>query len=216
MAVSTIIPKEQLSAYQRWELGSFDATPSSRSAAAEREQVALAQARAQGYEAGQREGFEAGRRLGLEAGQREALADAMPRVARLDEMLCALQADLTRVDRELSRDVVQLGLAVARNLVQASLKLQPELVQGCVEEALRQLGQHHSPTHLTVHPEDAVFVRGILELRGGPGAWSLREDPTIARGGCRVENGSGEIDATLEQRWHRTTAALGQPLDWIE
>ena len=33
---------------------------------------------------------------------------------------------------------------------------------------------------------------------------------------CRVETAAGEVDSTLAQRWHRITAALGQPTDWIE
>ena len=47
MATSPVIPKEKLSAYQRWELGSFDAPPARADASASdnTEQIA-AQARA--------------------------------------------------------------------------------------------------------------------------------------------------------------------------
>jgi flagellar assembly protein FliH len=123
--------------------------------------------------------------------------------------------DLARVDRELAKDVVQLGLAVARNLVGASLQVHPELVQNCVEEAMRHAAHVKGAVHLTVHPDDAALVKRFLEASSRAASWSIREDAGIARGGCRVETAGGEIDATLESRWHRTTAALGQPLDWI-
>lgn len=213
MAAGTVIPKEQQSAYQRWELGSLDApassAPSAASAAREqREQQINVLARNDGYREGHREG--------LEAGRREALADMAPRIARMDELLTALMTDLARVDRELAKDVVQLGLAVARNLVGASLQVRPELVQDCVEEALRHVAHATGAVNLTVHPDDAALVKGLLEASSRSASWSIREDETIARGGCRVETAGGEIDATLESRWHRTTAALGQPLDWVE
>ncbi|RMG30702.1 MAG: flagellar assembly protein FliH, partial [Gammaproteobacteria bacterium] len=36
--------------------------------------------------------------------------------------------------------------------------------------------------------------------------WKLVEDPTLSRGGCRVETESSRIDATVEQRLHAVLA----------
>lgn len=209
MAAGTVIPKEQQSAYQRWELGSFDVPERAPSPASEEraKQVKL-HARTEGYAEGHVEG--------LEAGRREALVEMAQRIARMDALLAALATDLARVDRELAKDVVQLALAVARNLVGASLTVRPELVQDCVEEALRHVAHANGAVFLSVHPDDAALVKGFLEASSRAASWSIREDDSIARGGCRVETAGGEIDATLEERWRRTTAALGQPLDWIE
>src|ERR1043166_8333929 len=100
MAASPVIPKEKLSAYERWELNSFD-TPrqakedpkaAAEAAAARAEQIRQidAQARAEGYAAGHEQGFEAGRL--------ESLAQTQPRAARLDQMLASLGTDLARLD----------------------------------------------------------------------------------------------------------------------
>ncbi len=209
MPSSPVIPKEQLSAYQRWELGSFDPPAPSRSAAngAETIEQISSKARADGYLAGHREG--------LEAGRGEALAQMVPRVARLDELVATLTTDLGRIDRELAADVVQLALTVARNLVGAALQVRPEIVQTCVEDALRQMAQNYGPVHLRVHPDDAEFVREALEASARTPGWSLKEDASMSRGGCCLETAAGEIDATLETRWRRTTAALGTPSEWI-
>ena len=207
MAASPVIPKEQLSAYQRWELGSFDAPPPRSAPPTENIAEISAQARAEGFRAGHGEG--------LEAGRREALAQMAPRVARIDEMLGVLNADLLRIDRELAADVVQLALIVARNLVGAALEVHPEIVQTSVEEALRQMAHNYGPVHLTVNPQDAALVREVLKASSRTPGWSLKEDPHISRGGCRVETTGGEVDATIESRWQRTTAALGAPQDWV-
>jgi flagellar assembly protein FliH len=205
---SPVIPKEQLSAYQRWELGSFDPPPPPKPApTTENIDAISAQARAEGYRAGHCEG--------LEAGRRETLAQMAPRIARIDEMLGVLNADLLRIDRELAADVLQLALIVARNLVGAALEVHPEIVQTCVEEALRQMAHNYGPVHLTVNPQDAALVREVLKASSRTPGWSLKEDQTISRGGCRVETTGGEVDATIESRWQRTTAALGSPQDWV-
>ena len=207
MAASPVIPKEQLSAYQRWELGSFDPPPAQAAPTTESIEEINARAREDGYRTGHREG--------LEAGRCEALAQMAPRIARIDEMIGVLNADLLRIDRELAADVVQLALVVARNLVGAALAVQPEIVQTSVEEALRQMAHNYGPVHLTVNPQDAALVREVLKASSRTPGWSLKEDQTISRGGCRVETAGGEVDATIENRWQRTTAALGSPQDWV-
>jgi flagellar assembly protein FliH len=216
MATSPLIPKEQLSAYQRWELGSFDAAPPQpkldpaqvAAANAERVRQIDERARAEGYAAGHREGFD--------AGLREAAAISNARVARIDEVLQELSNDLTRFDREFAQEVVNLGLAVARKMIGESLKVRPEAVRVSVEEALRHVAHFRGPVTLAVNPEDAPLVRGYLDAAPPQHGWSVREDPLVAAGGCRVETAAGEVDATLEQRWHRITAALGHPLNWVD
>ena len=216
MATSPLIPKEQLSAYQRWEMGSFDApraAPKIDAAAAalanaERVREITAKARAEGFAAGHREG--------LEAGRQQALVEGNARIARADQLLQELGDDLARFDRELAQEVVQLGLAVARKMVGAALKVNPEAVKASVEEALRQVAHFRGPVNLAVNPDDAAIVRAYVETAPQPNAWSVREDPLVAVGGCRVETAAGEVDATLESRWYRITAALGSPLNWVE
>ena len=211
-----LIPKEQLSAYQRWELGSFDAPPpppqvdtaAVAAANAERVRQIDARARAEGYAAGHREG--------VEAGLREALALGNSRAERIDQLMQELSADLARFDRELAQEVVQLGLAVARKMVGEALCVRPEAVRESVEEALRHVTHFRGPVTLAVNPDDAALVRDYLESAPPQHPWSVREDPLIATGGCKVETAAGEVDATLEQRWHRITAALGQTTNWID
>lgn len=211
MAQSPIVPKERLSAYQRWELGSFDAPPPPpvvTPVETERVRQIDERARAEGFRAGHAEGYEAGRR--------EALAQGAPRVAALDALVSALEADLVRVDRELAHDVVELGLAVARRLVGAALEARPDYVCAAVEDALRHVVRAQGTVNVVVHPDDAAIVRSHLEVSPRAGNWALKEDAQLARGGCRIETGTGEVDATLEHRWTRIAAILGSARDWIE
>jgi flagellar assembly protein FliH len=209
-----IVPKEQQSAYQRWELGSFD-KPQAKvdlAAQAERAKELRQRAQAEGYAAGHHEGLQAG----LEEGRRAGFAEAAPRVAQLDQVLGTLATDLARIDRELAQEVVELGLAVARKLIGESLRARPEAVRESVEEALRQVAHIRGPVTVAIHPDDAALVQAHLETAPPRGGWSVREDSNVAPGGCLIETAAGEVDGTLAQRWHRITAALGLPSEWIE
>jgi flagellar assembly protein FliH len=206
---SPVIPRDQLSAYQRWELGSFDHPPRTNTGRREEDSV-------DHREEARKEGYSEGHREGLQTGHREALAQMAPRIALMEQLIASLKTDLSRLDQELATDVLQLALAVARNLVGSALQARPEIVQDCVEQALKQLAQNYGPVRLVVNPLDSELVRGVLETAQLAGGWSLKEDERVSRGGCKVETAAGEIDATLETRWHRAIAVLGQPLDWAE
>ena len=46
--------------------------------------------------------------------------------------------------------------------------------------------------------------------------WRIIEDGNITAGGCRVEAGASEVDATLETRWRRVLDAIGTSGEWLE
>ena len=45
--------------------------------------------------------------------------------------------------------------------------------------------------------------------------WMVVEDASLLRGGCRIETSAGEIDATLQTRWQKLSAALAQDHEWV-
>jgi flagellar assembly protein FliH len=204
---SPVIPKEKLSAYERWDMGSFDTSPKFSAAANATVSQIAARSRAEGLEAGHREG--------LEVGRREALNENAARVARLDALVSSMATDLARLDAELARDVVELGLAVARKIIGEAVEVRPEVVLHAVEEALQHLGHVQGEIHVLVNPEDASIVEPHLQATAGARAWALKTDATIARGGCRILTSGSEIDATIAHRWQRITAALGTNQGWV-
>ena len=219
MATSPIIPKAQLAGLQRWEFGSFDApraAPKVDPVAAAAAAIANAERVREITERARADGFAAGHAEGIAAARQQVDAETNTRIARADQLLQELAEDLARFDREFAQEVVQLGLAVAKKMVGAALKANPDAVRVSVEEALRQVAHFRGPVTLAVNPEDAALVRTYVETAPGSSAWSVREDPLVAAGGCRVETSAGEVDATLDERWHRITAALGSPDDWVE
>jgi len=204
-----IIPKEQLTAFERWELLDFgaggkrrprqDALPT----VAAIEQI-QAQAREEGFAAGQKEGYAAG----------TARAEAQARA--LNALIEPLSESLKKLDQEIAQDVLALALSVAREVIRGSLQVNPEMVLPVVREAIRNFDSFNQHPQLILHPADAEIVRTHLADQLQHGGWRLREDPMVERGGCRVETQTAEVDATLVTRWQRVIATLGQDRAWVE
>jgi flagellar assembly protein FliH len=212
---STIIPKEQMSAYQRWEMASFgDDRPSAQqntaAIAKAAEQLALQreEARHQGYA----EGLEQGHAAGLQAGRAEAAQEAM----KLTQIANAFGSEVARADETVADDMLNLALDLAKAMLKAALKVRPELVLPIVGEAIRYLPSVQQPALLVLNPQDADIVRSHMKDELDKAGWRIAEDTQMERGGCRVETASNQVDASAPVRWQRIADALGKQADWLE
>ncbi|MEC4721354.1 flagellar assembly protein FliH [Noviherbaspirillum sp. CPCC 100848] len=225
---STIIPKEQLSAYQRWELASLgDNRPSARQEAALAEQQAAEQlallreeARRQGYEEGHAQGHQAGHAEGYAQGHAEALETArealVAELAPVRKIAETFGSAIERATDTVASDMLELALDLAKAMLKTSLKVRPELVLPVVNEAIRYLPVVQQPALLALHPDDALVVTTHIGEELSRNGWRVTEDPHLERGGCRIETASNQIDASAEVRWQRIAEALGKHNGWLE
>jgi flagellar assembly protein FliH len=101
-------------------------------------------------------------------------------------------------------------------VLRSELALRPECVATVAEQAIDALLLSARHIVLRVHPDDHAIIAGhSAEAIAARGA-RVVSDPTIARGGCRVESDIGLVDATIDERWRRAVAALGSELPWYE
>ncbi len=219
-----VIPKEQLTAYQRWELGGLDSgapsplweeageTPEVSSGVTLPTAEELERIHQQAWQEGYRLGQEEGRKAGYEAGMQEARSH----VERLRLLAEAMDLARLRQDEQLAREVLHLALAVAQQVVRVSLKLKPELILAVVREALANLPALTGHTRLLVHPEHAAQVREMLAHDYAHLNWRVVEDPAMERGGFRLENAHSEMDARMETRWQEIVTALGADPTWLD
>jgi flagellar assembly protein FliH len=198
----TAVPKEQRSAYQRWELDSFDGPRRANGAdlpsVAQLEQIQL-QAQQEGFAAGFREGG----------------ALAAQQAARLQQLAAAFAEESQQFNQRLSDELLGLALAVSKQIIRESLNVRPELILAIVNEVLCDLPHGHKHARLSLHPEDAALVRTRLGDAINHSGWHILEDAKMTRGGCRVDTPDCEIDASLEGRWQRVVSALGEDHGWI-
>jgi flagellar assembly protein FliH len=202
------LAREQRSAYQRWELDSFDAPGPAAAKPAGPSAEQLARIRQQA----QREGFAAGQRAGAD----QVAAEAQ----RLRELADALGQALTDAvhsrDQQIAEELLALALAVSQQVLRQALAVKPGLILAAINDMLAQLPLAPRRARLFVHPEDAALVRQSLGERLGQSGWELVEHAHTGRGGCRLEAAECEVDATLAQRWQRVAGALRTGHAWID
>jgi flagellar assembly protein FliH len=154
-------------------------------------------------------------REGYAAGYEEGTARVRMEAMRLHSVVEQLEDALALLDTRVAQDVLNLGVEIARQVVRQTVTVKPDIVINVVKEAINQLPHQHTAVYL--NPEDASLVRahaaGEQLTHGGH---RIFEDETIARGGCKVEAGGCQIDATLPTRWSRIVEALIDEVEWVQ
>lgn len=192
---------EKLTAWQRWELPNFEA-----GALANTGGVPLPTA-------SQLEEIE---KLARDEGYRNGYAEGMQKALQENQRLAALIDALSKqADEQVAQELLGLSLDIARQMLHQALKVNPELLLGVVREAIGTLPHFNQGAHLVLHPADAELVRERMGEQLTHSGWKIFEDDRIERGGARIETANSQIDATLESRWSRVVAALGQDASWL-
>lgn len=205
---NVIIPKENLTAWQRWELGSFD---QKRSAAGALPKAAGGQLpTADDIERIHRDAHKQGYDAGYEEGTARVRMEAM----RLHTLVEQLEAALTVFDRQVAEELLGLSLEVARQVVRQTIAARPNLILDVVRDALAQLPHQHAAIYL--HPEDVSLVRSYLGEQLAHAGHRIFEEATLSRGGLRMEAGGSHLDASVAGRWRRVLEGIGADEDWIE
>lgn len=213
MSNSVIIPKEQLTAFERWELASFDPhAPGKKTAAPPQQTEAITTAAELENirQQAQNEGYAQGREAGYADGIRQAHEEA----AQVHALMENLQAALNQVDEQVAQSLLDLSLEVARQMVRETLQAKPEVILKVVNDAIGSLPHFNQNAHLILHPDDAALVREHMGEQLAHAGWKIFTDARIERGGCRVETAHSHVDATTGTRWKRIVESIGQDKSW--
>lgn len=208
---SVVIPKEGLTAFERWELPSFDAFPTSKSSPGSRNNAQLTVAELDNLrQQTHNEGYTQGRNTGYAAGVKQAHDEAM----QLHALVQNLQGALNQFDERMAQSLLDLSLEIAQQMVRETLEVKPEVILKIVSDAISSLPHFNQNAHLILHPDDAELVRKQMGEQLSHTGWKIFTDAQIRRGGCRVETSHSQVDATVEARWRRIVEAIGQDKSW--
>ena len=222
------IPKEKLTAYQRWEVAAFDeAEQAARTAKAvaaakpavepipevepEPEQPPVVLPTAADIERMYSEAQE----QGYAAGYEEGIANARAEAEQINALLTGVQHSIGELDQQVAEQLLATAVEIANQVLRQSLQIKPELLIPVVREAITTLHQHSGHPMLLAHPQDAALIRSHLGDHLAHNNWRIIEDNALTPGGCRVELGSSEVDATLETRWRRVIESIGINQEWL-
>lgn len=152
-----------------------------------------------------------GHAAGLAAAQAEIQAKHVAldaRIQALDVALNGLSRPLAQLDDQVHDQIAQLALRIARAVVRRELRVDPTQVIGIVRETVGLLPAATRGPRVVLHPEDAALVRERVAPSGPEAAWSIIDDPMLARGDCRVHTDHAQLDARVDTRLHEALTAL--------
>lgn len=232
----------KLTAWERWELASFDAPPEEAPPPTDDDALAdeaievdaatialptaeeIEQIQQQARDEGLAEGRAAGRQDGHATGYREGHAEGHTAGYQAGQALAGQEADclhalaerldnaLTRMESAVADELLALAVALAREVVRHEIAARPEGLLNVVHEALAQLPHQHAAIYL--HPDDAALLRNHLGEQLSHAGQRIHEDFKLQRGDCLIEAGGTQIDATVAMRWQRVLAGLGIEAAW--
>ncbi len=211
------IPKEQQTAYERWEMSSF--TEGNRSIGGGKPKkkggVANAEAVAQIFAGVRKEAYAKGMQEGFAVGMAKARETAHEDKQNFLKLMAAFSQALEKSDEQIADDVLSLALDIAKSMLKVKLNVDSSIVLPVVMDAIHYLPYVQKPARILVHHEDAQILREYLAEEISSQHWQIQEDSNVERGGCLVETGANQIDATNMMRWKRISEALAQNNNWL-
>ena len=214
---SMVIPKEQQTAYERWEMSSFSeenasvsvSKPKNKEAAVSTDKIAEI------FENVRKEAFAKGMQDGFAAGMVKAREYAQEDKKNFLKLMESFSNALEQSDEQIADDALSLALEIAKAMLKVKLNIDNAVVLPVVKDAIHYLPYVQKPARILVHHDDAQILREYLAEEIASQHWQIQEDNNIERGGCLVETGANQIDATNEVRWKRISDALAQNSTWL-
>lgn len=197
--MSEVVRLRDADVCRRWQAPDVDPPkeePVTELLTAERVAELEASVRAEAWEKGYQEGLAAG------------AAEVRERGRRLAAIVDALAEPLAALDETVETELVTLARALARQVVRRQFQLQPDEIVPVVREAVAALPAGDRSVEIRLHPEDRALVAEVLSLDEPGTGWTLKDDPELSRGDCRVRADHSEVDARLETRMASIFAAV--------
>jgi flagellar assembly protein FliH len=205
---SVIIPKERLTAYQRWEMASFDLDEAEHSGQANQSAPELVNIKETARTTGYTEGYAAG----MQAAR--AMLDSQKKTLQL--ISDSLQTEISQFSQTMAEEVLALALDLTQAMLRQAQTVHPELIIPVVQEALNRLPPMVHPIQMLVNSDDARLLKDAFADEIASYGLKIRVDNTLSSGGCKLETTASQVDATVESRWKRLTHALNQSGEWLE
>lgn len=233
-----IIPKEKRVSVQKWQAGSFDRKPDPTSRpestapaetaapdqvsktapepAAEAFRLPTAEDIERIHEEARVSGYAAGFAEGQAAALQQTGEIQEARAAKFSALIANLHEALETMDQSVADQLLGLAVEIAAQLTRSAISVKTDVLLPVIREAISTLPLHHSHIVLRMHPSDAANVRELLGEEFSQTGTQILEVPEMSPGGCLLQAGASEVDATMETRWKRLLETIGtEPREWL-
>lgn len=148
---------------------------------------------------------------GFTAGKAECLAQEQAKFAQIDTLLAEIEQDRQKLYRQYEADILALVKAMVDRVLFHEVTINPKAIEVCLKTALAYVVENSSIV-IRLHAQDLERLKQAAmerpEMLSGYKKIELVEDPSTPLGGCLIDTGFGEIDASLESRKEKVFLAI--------
>lgn len=211
MSLTSILARERIAQFERWELPVVGAVEAH---AAEEPDEGPQRPTVAEIEAIERQAREEGFNAGLSEGRAMAKRELAAQVARLEALFAAVERPFADLDDEVAGDLALLATTIAERVLGYELATRPEKIVDVVRQAVDALPA--ATRHLKIHlnPADAVIVREHRSSLDHEG--TVVDDPSLERGDVRLESEHSRLDARVRTRLAAVIDGVLQGRDDVE
>ena len=222
--MSSALQKNDVTAYQRWEMASFGETRPNHIAAlrvqddidaapsisAEELLQIKANAYSEGYSAGYQEAYEKGLHEGQAAGMQIAEESMKQEIHSMQTLAKNFIDEINVAGKNTGQELLDLAISLAENILKAKLELDQNAILPIVEEAIAQVPSIQQPANILLNPADAAIIKNTMSDALNTDGWRIVSDPQLARGDCKIETAYNIVDASIETRWKNLKGLIQQ------
>lgn len=196
MSLTSILSRERVDQYERWELPIVGA-PEPREPA-EPEDEGPHRPTVAEIEAIERQAREEGFNAGLNEGRAMARRELEAQVARLQALFAAVERPFADLDGDVAGDLAMLATVIAERVLGYEIATRPEKIVEVVRQAVEVLPAASRQLKIHLHPADAAIVREHRSSVDHEG--TVVDDAALARGDVRLESEHSRLDARVRTR----------------
>jgi flagellar assembly protein FliH len=193
--MSKVLSGDAMSGFKRWQVPDVAAGNGGDGHAGSNKYltaVQLERIQKQAYD----EAYARGLNEGMAAGQSKLREQAQVFVGLAN----ALHNPIKQTDEIIENEIVLMCMSIAKQIIRREIALDSGHIISVIREALAALPVASQKVRIYLHPDDVVLVRKVLAELNEDISWSVVDDLTLTRGGCKVTTENSQIDATLETR----------------
>jgi flagellar assembly protein FliH len=136
---------------------------------------------------------------------------AASEIGQMRELLASTIHTVSSLSAEITAgievEIVKLAIEIARKIVEREITMDPDVAVSVVKRSLARL-HDRSVAEVHLHPIDLAHVRAHQDRLGFRGTLDLREDESVAPGGCIIHTDSGDVDARIESQIDEIASGL--------
>ena len=145
---------------------------------------------------------------GYEEGIKQAQQELNEYQKTFKEIFTSFDDALKLVDEDIIQSITELAISISKQIIRRELQINSEQVVSVVREAIKLLPLGNDRLIIHLNPSDITVIQKVFNQDDIEHSYSLVEDPSIQRGGCKLATDNSVIDATIDSQVAQIAAKL--------